>query len=115
MCTKYKGRSFVSKRHWEQLINHYGELYSDNIIVMLLIFSTWWSLISLGPDISVASIFPMATIPESFLDQVTRCVSTFTQYQVDAIKENLELYDCMKGSQKQFIVEVKCKEFNKLV
>lgn len=38
------------------------------------------------------TIFPLSSIPKSFLQQVEECMSYFTNLQINAIKENLMLY-----------------------
>ncbi|XP_064390320.1 cap-specific mRNA (nucleoside-2'-O-)-methyltransferase 2-like [Halichondria panicea] len=81
VCRRYKGRPAVSKKHWEHLINHYGE------------------------DVSATTLFPMESIPKSFISEVIKCAKEFTNYQVKAIETNLDLYDCMTFSEKKQILE----------
>lgn len=59
-----------------------------------------------GPSATTKALFPISTIPQTFITELITCVEKFTKYQSDAIEENVRLYDCMRKTERQFIQEV---------
>lgn len=45
-----------------------------------------------GPNASVNALFPLSSIPSTFLDQMYRCADFFRRLQTDVIKENIRSY-----------------------
>ncbi|XP_019856804.1 PREDICTED: cap-specific mRNA (nucleoside-2'-O-)-methyltransferase 1-like isoform X2 [Amphimedon queenslandica] len=90
VCVGFKGRSVITDVHLNKLKQGFNATFSNR------------------------SLFPMASIPESFWAQLAECSLKFSTYQIHAIEENLRLYVCMKNSERKLIKEVKdicCEKF----
>ncbi|XP_030845494.1 uncharacterized protein LOC579852 [Strongylocentrotus purpuratus] len=62
-----------------------------------------------GPDVGKTPLFSPAHLPESFVTQLEKCSLKFTNYQVAAIEENLQLYPNMDPSSRQRIDRVRAQ------
>ncbi|GFG29900.1 hypothetical protein Cfor_09920 [Coptotermes formosanus] len=46
-----------------------------------------------GPELPDKAVFPQASIPQDFLDQLYKCASLFKDLQTDVIETNIQMYE----------------------
>ncbi len=109
-CTFHQSTERELVRLWQDLFLYYSVIF-----------------LCAGSKDSQGQFFPKTAIPASFINQLIKCSSKFSRYQVsrmmvsfcsvlsisyysvckiESIEKNLQYYECMTASEKQFIIEV---------